>query len=192
MAIELNAEEPTVSVYAEYPDNLELAEALIHDQTGPSDIITVPSPLVLNGDHLGTGLSFADHSLKDSTVLFLSDLLPPFKDDVLKSLTLAHLKLTGLGVNTISPLTESEDDLDEDEISALAEVSKTRGQRQLNSTSTNKAMTAWLTKHDDIDAIAWLGSDSKLYVFTENRRSIGPISEAPSMLTEALLSIRGN
>lgn len=205
---------PVVNVSDDSPSGEYFAQAESPKNTGPAAIVTIPEKLANvqsrahadgsvheallstdpNADETQAAEELID-SLSDknrevlsgSVVVFLSDLLPPLEADVLKDLGLAHVQLTRMGVRTISSMSESEDGLDDAELSALAEISRARGQSPLKATTTSKALSSWLDDHDDIGAITWLGADSKLYVFTRHSRSIGPLSEAPGMITDALL-----
>ncbi len=163
---------------------------------GPSVIVTVPEHVGPTGTvHPAVAISELTPELLDgiegAEVLFLSDLLPPLDESLLAPLEAAHAQLTLSGVHTISAMTTDGDDpLDSEEVDALASLSRKRGQLTLGSDSTSRAISSWLEKHGHADAVVWLGSDEKLYIFTQSSRTIGPVSDAANLIHNALVSER--
>ncbi len=163
---------------------------------GPSVIVTVPEHVGPTGSvHPAVAISELTPELLEgidgTEVMFLSDLLPPLDDSLLAPLEAAHAVLSISGVHTISAMTaEDGDPLDSEEVDALASLSRKRGQLTLGSDSTSRAISSWLKKHDHADAVVWLGSDEKLYIFTQHSRTIGPVSDAANLIHDALISER--
>ncbi|MCB1282494.1 MAG: hypothetical protein KDB18_13310, partial [Salinibacterium sp.] len=191
IVLALTKQNPSVTVLA-YDDQAPVAPApqLPQRPQGPAVITSNPFAAgdaveVVNIDEIETF-----DSLEGTTILFLSDLLPPLRADLADQLESAEAVLSHSGTTTISALTADDEALDEGSLEALAEVNHRRGQLPLDARKTSKALNEWLEQQHSIDAIAWLGTDEMLYVFAPGFRDSGSVCEAPQMLSDALVKRR--
>lgn len=167
-----------------------VAVDISRDDRGPSVIVTVPSTPALPASPPAP--ASVEPLPVHAKVLFLSDLLPPLKDELNTQLKTAQEQMHHMGITLIGSLPGQSDQLGEGEIELLASISRRRGQTPLDTDVARDIISGWLSQQDGVEGIAWLGADDRLHIFTRSNAAHTPLSGGPWTLASLIRQERSD